>query len=57
MRKQGIQRVMNCLKKISLDHRKTAIPDNPDSIGLDKIIQLSEKIGDIIFLQHKSFPK
>ena len=57
LRKQGFQRVMNCLKKISLDQRKTTIPDKPDSIWLDKIIQLSEKIGDIIFLQHKSFPK
>ena len=45
------------LKKISLDQRKTTIPDKPDSIWLDKIIQLSEEIGDIIFLQHKSFPK
>lgn len=57
LRKQGIQRVMNCLKKISLDHSKTTTTDKPDSIWLDKIIQLSEKIRDIIFLQYKSFPK
>lgn len=48
---------MNCLKEISLDQRETATPDKPDSILLDKIIQLSEKIGDIIFLQYKSVPK